>query len=203
MCVAVKLYYCPTSFSSFKSTYTPGASCDLYEVVDGTGGQEIINVALNGLAEKALQLLARMAGKVVTINHVKFRQFKGVAQLEMMPNSEVRICSRGHDVLRMKKPKFHATSTSVQVKHYARIIVDLRIKKSSELHGPDNYGKFYRSLQLVDLNGSVRDAMVWGSLSKKEDFFTQHIHVRILDATVKRNGQRLDLRDQSQFEFLS
>ena len=86
--ISVKLFYTPYDIWT-KVPEPGGATFDLFETLVGADGLEYQLVAMGNTATKALELLERFAGKVVTLRHVRARTYQDFPQLQLLDDFEI------------------------------------------------------------------------------------------------------------------
>ena len=86
--ISVKLFYTPYDICR-KVQVHGDATFDLYETLVGANGLEYQLVAMGNTATKALELLERFAGKVVTLRNVRAKTYQDFPQLQLLDDFEI------------------------------------------------------------------------------------------------------------------
>ena len=93
-------------------------------------------MARQGAAHKAKDILAGQGGQVVMINHVRRHHYKGLGQLDLMPDFEVRIHEQGYESIRRHMPQIVSLANATQWADRFHMTADVFFKEINDTSGP-------------------------------------------------------------------
>ena len=176
------------------------ATFDLYETLVGANGLEYQLVAMGNTATKALELLERFAGKVVTLRNVRAKTYQDFPQLQLLDDFEIlpetdskrQRCLKEQQMKRCSLKQLPLQKRGTKVALLPCAIHEVSEQKNTKTGYP------YRWTRITDKDGLIQTLMVWGTLAENNKIWQKGSIVDIMGAEVHQTDQRLHLRHAAQ-----
>ena len=193
--VCVKLPYVRDSFSRIPSKFHKNNNYfEIFETIVCEKDIEYPLIAKNEVAADAANRLAAYAGRVIELSPVQFSFFKKAKQLELMPNFRVVTCANPEPALQNQSLKCVQLSSVYNMKHRTRTSLKPVFLFGVGDEQKDKNGSPFRLTKIVDSNGAVSKANIWGPLASLHELWREDAYVCIYACEVNQEDERIDIR---------